>query len=422
MNPIRTLVVCYAVVLFTPPGLQGEERPLAPIDLGTGCVAASGGPGYASAAVLLGDGSLESFFRKSARGDVSIFRVRSTDDGRHWSDMEAVVSLSLAPWGGPMPLLGREGELHFVIPRARGEGRKPNVDRFIDLYYVRSTDGRTRWSMPTRIYEGYCGAIQGLFQLAGGRIIAPFAEWLSNVATGPPAGAERDDLRLFGRWRQHVAAIAVAVDRAVPRGLQRLELWRMRADAHRVARRACVDASAHPGRFSLRVVFRGRGGLVGGETVAFPFVELACFSGATARRSHRGVLEQLPDAAACGQGWRVRRARRAARRDLGRRREDLARVPRSVSRSHAGRLPASNGRSRHGLSARHPDPNWPNPSGFGAGHRSPASVPGRSRLADGEIAGRRVRQPRCVACFQGHWQGVEILARASAGRAASAAS
>jgi len=149
-----------------------------PIDLGPAI----------GATVTLPDGTLESFHRRSVGGHVSIFRTRSTDNGRHWSEPEAILHLTVEPWGGPMPLLDRDGELHFVIPKARGKGRKPAVDRFIDLWHLRSTGGRTKWSEPQRIFEGYCGALQGVFQLKSGRIIAPFADWLPNVRTAPPTG------------------------------------------------------------------------------------------------------------------------------------------------------------------------------------------------------------------------------------------
>ena len=91
-------------------------------------------------------------------------------------------------WGGPIPLLDRDGELHFVIPKVRGEGREPNVDRFIDLYHLRSKNGQTEWTEPRRIYEGYCGSIQGLCQLNSGRIVAPFADWRPRVPRTPPTG------------------------------------------------------------------------------------------------------------------------------------------------------------------------------------------------------------------------------------------
>lgn len=158
-----------------------------PVDLGPGNAVGSG-INYASAAVTFPDGTLESYFRRAAEGAVSIFRARSTDNGRTWSEAEPLVALSVEPWGGPMPLLDRDGELHFVIPRVRGEGRRPAVDRFIDLYHLRSTGGRTGWTEPKRVYEGYCGALQGVFQLKNGRILAPFADWLPSVPTRPPTG------------------------------------------------------------------------------------------------------------------------------------------------------------------------------------------------------------------------------------------
>jgi hypothetical protein len=161
--------------------------PSPPIDLGPGNTE-SVGINYASAAVTYPDGTLESFARRSHKGHVSIFRVRSVDHGLRWSEPEVLVNLPVAPWGGPMPLLDADGELHFVIPRVRGEGRNPAVDRFIDLYHIRSTNGRTQFTEPQRIFEGYCGAIQGLFQLESGRIIAPFADWVANRPRTPPTG------------------------------------------------------------------------------------------------------------------------------------------------------------------------------------------------------------------------------------------
>jgi hypothetical protein len=87
-----------------------------------------------------------------------------------------------------MPLVDNDGELHFAIPRSRGDGRRPAIDRFIDLYHMRSTDGRTQWTEPQRIFEGYLGAIQCLVQLQSGRIIAPFADWIAGRPTAPPTG------------------------------------------------------------------------------------------------------------------------------------------------------------------------------------------------------------------------------------------
>ncbi len=178
---------CVWIVAITPyMGLAGTGSH-APVDLGTNN-ADDSGINYASAAVTFPDGTLESYFRRSISGKVTIFRTRSTDNGRTWSDPEPLVHLPVAPWGGPMPLLDHDNELHFVIPRVRGEGRRPAIDRFIDLYHIRSTNGRKEWSKPQRIFEGYLGAIQCLVQLKSGRIIAPFADWIAGRPVAPPSG------------------------------------------------------------------------------------------------------------------------------------------------------------------------------------------------------------------------------------------
>lgn len=182
------LLSVLALILFAWAAVQAAVAAEPPLDLGGQNATTPGAPNYASAAVTLPDGTLESYYRRGVAGSIPIFRMRSADSGRTWTTPEPLVNLSVESWGGPMPLLDKDGELHFVIPKVRGTGRKPNVDRFIDLYHVRSSEGRTKWSEPIRIYEGYCGALQGVFQLKSGRIIAPFADWLPNVPTAPPTG------------------------------------------------------------------------------------------------------------------------------------------------------------------------------------------------------------------------------------------
>ncbi len=176
-----------ALALVAGFSVTADAAPRVPIDLGPGNTVATG-MNYASAAVTLKDGAILSFFRRGHDGGVAIFAVRSGDNGRTWSEPAPLVTLPQGGWGGPIPLLDRDGELHFIVPKVRGEGRKPNVDRFIDLYHLRSTDRRTRWTEPQRVYEGYCGSIQGVYQLRIGRIVAPFAHWRPGVPTAPPTG------------------------------------------------------------------------------------------------------------------------------------------------------------------------------------------------------------------------------------------
>lgn len=192
MNPLMlNLSTCSAATIACG-GLAvsistATAAPHPPIDLGPGNTTATG-MNYASAAVTLKDGTLLSFNRRGNAEATTIFVSRSSDNGTNWSRPEALVKLPTDRWGGPIPLLDKDEEIHFVIPNARGEGRRPNVDRFIDLHHLRSTDKRTKWTEPRRIYEGYCGSIQGVFQLDNGRILAPFAHWRPNIPTTPPTG------------------------------------------------------------------------------------------------------------------------------------------------------------------------------------------------------------------------------------------
>lgn len=168
------------------PALRAAEPP---VDVGSKNADTPGAPHYTNASVLMPDGRLESFFRVGLKEGITFFRMRSTDNGRTWSDKEKVVMPPKDDWGGPMPLLDRDGELHFIIPKLRGEGRKPAVDRFIDLFHMRSSNGRTQWTNPERIFEGYVGSFQGFIQMKSGRIIAPFGAWQAGVPVAPPFGS-----------------------------------------------------------------------------------------------------------------------------------------------------------------------------------------------------------------------------------------
>lgn len=148
-------------------------------------------PGAALAigpAVMLPDGTIESYSRRGSANSTKLFKTVSRDEGRTWSKLEPVADLGPGGWGGPMPLLDHEGELHIVIPLRRGTGVKPAVDRFVDLWHMKTSEGRSRWSEPVRIYEGYCGSLQGIYQMKNGRILVPFADWLPGVRTAPPSG------------------------------------------------------------------------------------------------------------------------------------------------------------------------------------------------------------------------------------------
>lgn len=114
--------------------------------------------------------------------------VRSTLDG---GEVALEPGLSRSVPSGTLParmLEDDRGELHEIFLKGRGEGRRIGVDRFIDLWHRRTTDGRSEWEDPQPVWEGYCGALMHFVGLRSGRIVAPFGEWIAERRAGPPSG------------------------------------------------------------------------------------------------------------------------------------------------------------------------------------------------------------------------------------------
>lgn len=139
--------------------------------------------------VTLPDGTWEVYTAYSDDKGFNLQSARSTDDGRTWSEPQALRDLPGDGWAGAVSLLDRDDEVHLFFSRWRQkEGRKPAVDRFIDIWHLRSTGGQTKWTEPQRVFKGYCGSIQSAVQLRSGRIMLPFARWIAGQPCAPPTG------------------------------------------------------------------------------------------------------------------------------------------------------------------------------------------------------------------------------------------
>ncbi|MFA6108798.1 MAG: sialidase family protein [Candidatus Latescibacterota bacterium] len=133
--------------------------------------------------VRLLDGSLLAF--TSAPRQVVV--RNSIDHGETWSAETPLLSLDswLPGIGGVTEaLVDQAGELHLFLldqwrPDRRGEGERGGVGTYhghrIDIWYVRSRRGRTEWSTPRCIWEGYTGALNSVIQTRSGRILLPFS-------------------------------------------------------------------------------------------------------------------------------------------------------------------------------------------------------------------------------------------------------
>ncbi len=114
----------------------------------------------------------------------AVFQQPATNRVAAWQPSAAGPAL----WAAKV-MRDREGQLHAVWLVARGSGKKPAVDRFIDIWHAQTAGQDHQWEAASRIWEGYVGAICGrLTQLRSGRLILPFARWLPDQRRGPPDG------------------------------------------------------------------------------------------------------------------------------------------------------------------------------------------------------------------------------------------
>ena len=144
----------------------------------------------------LPDGTLAAYFLPH-RGpglppmpDVQHVTVRhSRDHGRTWDEPRQLFALPAEEGGFGYfeRLVDRDGEVHFFflcdantgVVRMRPESQSPRVEPLarqrLDVWHVRSTDGRSKWTTPKRIWEGRAGDLQSVTQLRSGRIVLPLS-------------------------------------------------------------------------------------------------------------------------------------------------------------------------------------------------------------------------------------------------------
>ena len=142
-----------------------------------------------SALVVLPGGAWEVFLARTMEGAARLCRRRSDDAGLSWSKIETLRELPGGGWSAGTAILDNAGEVHLFLLRARGEGQTPGVDRYQDIWHVRSTLGRTQWGEPRRIFEGWVDSLRNAVQLPAGRLVLPFAHWVAWEAGAPRKGA-----------------------------------------------------------------------------------------------------------------------------------------------------------------------------------------------------------------------------------------
>lgn len=113
------------------------------------------------------------FLQTTAEGPALVART-SRDNGTTWGEIETLAPLPKDDmgWGSPEPLADQDGELHVIYLKGR---KKTPSGLDIDIWHAKSSDGRTKWPPPRRIWEGYTGSLNSVLQMKSGRIVLPFS-------------------------------------------------------------------------------------------------------------------------------------------------------------------------------------------------------------------------------------------------------
>ena len=170
----RAIAMCLPFVLMSSVG-AGADSAAAPVVL-------RDSPG---ATVQLPDGTLKSFATVQQKHCAS---VSSTDGGRTWGKQRIEFELAGRRAAVPQAMLDRDGELHVFPMVWRGKGRRFGIDRCIDIWHCKTSKGRQAWDEPKPIFKGYVGSLNGVTQLASGRIVLPHQYWVPGRGSAPPTG------------------------------------------------------------------------------------------------------------------------------------------------------------------------------------------------------------------------------------------
>ena len=159
-----------------------------------------------SPVVQLPDGTLRSFLTLDQKHCAS---VSSADGGRSWGEPQVEFEFADRRAAVPAAMLDRDGELHvFLMVWRKGDSRRdtepageqnvrvkapkgarPGIERCIDIWHSKTSNGRQTWDQPKPIFRGYVGSINGVTQLAGGRIVLPHQYWVPGRSSAPPTGS-----------------------------------------------------------------------------------------------------------------------------------------------------------------------------------------------------------------------------------------
>ncbi|HRK30959.1 MAG TPA: sialidase family protein [Tepidisphaeraceae bacterium] len=142
--------------------VKSPEAISAPVRVGT--------PGANEAvAVRLPDDELRVYYVWRPEG-TEIRSIGSKDHGRTWSEERTEFKLPGTAYYGVQVVVDQHGELQCMF-HILGKGENGYNGRHYDIWHTRTSDGRSRWEDPKKIYDGYAGSLRGFIKTRTGRLI-----------------------------------------------------------------------------------------------------------------------------------------------------------------------------------------------------------------------------------------------------------
>jgi len=137
-------------------------------------------------ALQLPDGRIIALSIARHDGEQTMQGRYSNDDGHTWSEPHDLFQWPKEAGGFGLfnAIVDRDGEIHIwslcdsnsgtLFPKAE-EGTPTRPGEILDIWHVRSRDGRTKWTTPKAIWLGHGDDLLSGIQLRSGRLLLPFA-------------------------------------------------------------------------------------------------------------------------------------------------------------------------------------------------------------------------------------------------------
>lgn len=137
-------------------------------------------------ALQLPDGRIIAFSIARQAGQQTMQGRYSTDSGQNWSAPQDLFEWPREAGGFALfeALVDKDGEIHIfslcdgnsgVLYPKQQEGTPIRSGEILDIWHVRSRNGRTRWETPKAIWTGHGSDLLSAIQLRNGRLVLPFS-------------------------------------------------------------------------------------------------------------------------------------------------------------------------------------------------------------------------------------------------------